>query len=57
MAIDWIFQHRPSSIDDMALYPALKKKLKYLKKFMIFVKTVKTIAIVEMTFTKQVKYH
>ena len=27
--VDWIYKHRPQSIDEMALYPALRKRLKY----------------------------
>ena len=29
MAINWVFDYRPTSIDDMALYPLLRKRLEF----------------------------
>ena len=29
MAIEWVFEYRPSSFDEMALYPLLRKRLEF----------------------------
>jgi len=29
MAIDWVYQYRPTSFDEMALYPLLRKRLEF----------------------------